>query len=66
MRPLDLVKLPYLGNGENKHIMPYSDMEKRGVTTQYTVYSSKGGENREITIHMDDLKALEENYIISH
>ena len=66
MRPMDLVKFPYLGNGENKHIMPYSEMEKHGVTTQYTSTTAKGGKDREITIHMDDLKALEENYIIPH
>lgn len=66
MRPMDLVRFPYLGNAENKHIMPYSNMTKGAVTTQYTVYNSKGGKDREITIHMDDLKALEENYIIPH
>lgn len=66
MRPMDLVRFPYLGNADNKHIMPYSNMIKGNVTTQYTVYNSKGGKDREITIHMDDLKALEENYIIPH
>lgn len=66
MRPMDLVRFPYLGNGENKHIMPYSQMKKAGVTTKYAVIDSKGHKDREIVIHMDDLKALEENYIIPY
>lgn len=64
MRPMDLVRFPYLGSGENKHIMPHSEMKKLGATTKYSVIDSKGRKDREIVIHMDDLKALEENYII--
>lgn len=66
MRPMDLVRFPYVGNAANKHIMPFSEMAKHGVTTQYTVYDSKGHKDREITIHMDDLRSLEENYIIPY
>lgn len=66
MRPMDLVKFPYIGNEDNKHILPYSEMDKHRVTTPYTVYKSKGNKDRVITIHMDDLKALEANYIIPY
>jgi len=63
MRPMDIVKFPFLGNGENKHIMPYSEMTKSGSTTKYTVYDSKGKKDRTIVIHMEELRFLEENYI---
>ncbi|WP_223434647.1 MULTISPECIES: site-specific integrase [unclassified Pseudomonas] len=66
MRPMDLVKFPYIGNKDNKHISPYSEMDKHRITTSYTVYKSKGNKDREITIHMADLKSLEENYIIPY
>lgn len=66
MRPMDLVKFPYIGNGENLHILPYSEMDKNSITTNYTVYSSKGNKDRTINIHMEDLKALEDNYITPH
>jgi len=64
MRPMDLVQFPLYGNGKNLHIMPYSEMDKFGRTTKYEVVNSKGNKDRSITINMDDLKALEENYII--
>lgn len=66
MRPMDLVKFPYIGNDDNTHILPYSEMDTKRVTTSYTVYKSKGNKDRTINIHMDDLKALEENYIIPY
>jgi len=66
MRPMDLVKFPYIGNGENLHILPYSEMDKKSITTKYTVYSSKGSKDRTINIHLEDLKALEDNYITPH
>lgn len=66
MRPMDLVKFPYIGNNDNTHIMPYSEMDRERVTTSYTVYKSKGNKDRTITIHMEDLKALEANYIIPY
>jgi hypothetical protein len=66
MRPMDLVKFPLIGNGDNKHILPYSEMDKNRITAPYTVYKSKSNKDRVITIHMVDLKALEENYIVPH
>jgi len=66
MRPMDLVKFPYIGNGRNLHILPYSEMDKKSITTSYTVIESKGNKDRTINIHMDDLKALEDNYITPH
>lgn len=66
MRPMDLVKFPYIGNGRNLHIHPYSEMDKKSITTSYTVIESKGNKDRTINIHMDDLKALEDNYITPH
>lgn len=63
MRPMDLVKFPFIGNRENKHILSYSEMDKKSPTTNYTVYKSKGNKDRTIVINMEDLKALEENYI---
>lgn len=66
MRPMDLVKFPYIGNGRNLHILPYSEMDKGSITTKYTVIESKGNKDRTINIHMDELKALEDNYITPH
>ncbi|MCW2293111.1 integrase [Pseudomonas sp. BIGb0408] len=66
MRPMDIVNFPYLGNGDNKHVMPYSEMNKKSASIKYEVYNSKGNKDRTITINMDDLKALEANYIIPY
>lgn len=63
MRPMDLVKFPFIGNRDNKHILTYSEMDRTQKTTTYEVYDSKGGKDRTISINMEDLKALEENYI---
>ncbi|AOE86299.1 DNA breaking-rejoining enzyme [Pseudomonas sp. TCU-HL1] len=63
MRPMDLVKFPFIGNGPNKHILPYSEMDHRNSTVLYTVEMSKGNKDRTIVINMDDLRALEANYI---
>ncbi|WP_426181110.1 site-specific integrase [Pseudomonas sp. TWRC1-2] len=63
MRPMDLCKFPYFGNGENRHIMPFSSMNLDLPTTQYTINDSKGKKTRTIIIHRDALKDLEENYI---
>lgn len=64
MRPMDIVNFPFLGNADNKHILPFSEMKTQGETTNYTVYNSKGNKDRTIVIHMQELKALEDNYII--
>lgn len=66
MRPMDLCKMPYLGNGRNSHIMPYSEMDQEEKTFPYTVYGSKGNKTRTIVIHRDDLKELDESYIKPH
>lgn len=64
MRPMDICRYPYLGDRDNKHIMPFSEMgSDSNVTTEYTVYDSKGHKDRTIIIHMEDLRAIEENYI---
>lgn len=63
MRPMDLCKFPYMGNGKNSHILPYSEMEKEPKTFEYTVYASKGNKTRTIRVHRDDLKELDESYI---
>jgi integrase len=63
MRPMDLCKFPYFGNGENYHIMPFSSMTLDLPTTQYTIYNSKGKKTRTIILHRDALKDLEDNYI---
>ena len=63
MRPMDLAKFPYLGNADNTHIMPYSQMDQGSKFIEYTVYRSKRKKDRTIEIHLDDLRALEENYI---
>ncbi|MGV2837279.1 site-specific integrase, partial [Pseudomonas shirazensis] len=63
MRPMDLCKYPYGGNGKNVHIMPYSEMDQDPKTFEYTVYASKGNKTRTIILQSDDLKELNEGYI---
>lgn len=63
MRPMDLCKYPYVGNGKNVHIMPYSEMDQDPKTFEYTVYASKGNKTRTIILQSDDLKELNEGYI---
>lgn len=62
MRPSELCEFPYLGNGENKHIMPYSSMEKNQSKFKYTLVG-KGNKLREIVIPAYGLADLEKNYI---
>lgn len=66
MRPMDLCNFPYVGNGKNKHIMPFSDMAKSGKTVKYRIEASKGNKSRTITLNMSDLEALENIYIREH
>lgn len=63
MRPMDLCNVPYLGNGKNSHIMPYSEMNQEDNTFDYTIYNSKGNKTRTIKIHKNDLKDLNDTYI---
>lgn len=63
MRPMDLCRYPYFGNGDNAHIMPFSSMVMEGATVEYTVNNSKGNKTRKIIIHEDALRDIENNYI---
>lgn len=62
MRPVELVQFPYIGNGVNKNIMPYSQMDKNNATVEFTVVG-KGKKKRTVRINIKDLKELEETYI---
>lgn len=64
MRPMDLCKFPYVGSGENIHIMPFSDMGSPHGIIDYAVLNSKGNKDREIKINARDLQVLEIEYII--
>lgn len=67
MRPMDLCKFPYIGNGGNKHIMPYSIMSKGSdKTVDFDVIQSKGKKDRTIKINVSDLKMVEDEYIRPH
>jgi len=66
MRPMDLVCFPYLGNGKNKDVIPYSEMRKTSGAVDYTIESSKGNKSRTIKINVADLADLEKNYIVPH
>ncbi|MGE8188992.1 site-specific integrase [Pseudomonas sp. NPDC086278] len=66
MRPSELCKFPYIGNGANSHIQPYENMVKEGATVPYLISLSKGFKSRTIRVNLADLKALEEHYIKPH
>lgn len=69
MRPMDLCKFPYIGNGDNKHILPFSEMQKSKKskkTASYEVTASKGNKSRGIVVNISDLEALEKTYISEH
>ena len=64
MRPMDLCKFPYIGNGKNKHIMPYSSMRKNDdQTIDFHVIESKGRKDRTIKINVADMRMVEDAYI---
>lgn len=63
MRPMDLCKFPYIGNGDNKHIMPFSEMDSTLPTVLYDIQKSKGNKSRTIVINTSDLRELEAGYI---
>jgi integrase len=62
MRPMELCKFPYIGNGVNSHIMPYSELDKTHKTVDFTVVG-KGNKTRSLKINVKDLDALEKHYI---
>ncbi len=66
MRPMELCKFPYIGNGLNTHILPFSDMNTQNPTIDYTIIAGKGNKNRAIVINSGDLKELELGYIIPY
>lgn len=66
MRPSELCKFPYIGNGANSHIQPYENMVREGATVPYLIKFSKGNKSRTIRVNIADLKALEEHYIKPH
>lgn len=65
MRPMELVQFPYIGNGKNKQIMPYSEMDKNNATVDYELIG-KGKKQRVIKVNIKDLKELDEQYIKKH
>ncbi|TCB54792.1 tyrosine-type recombinase/integrase [Acinetobacter terrae] len=62
MRPMELVQFPFIGNGDNKHIMPYSEMDKDKATVEFKVIG-KGKKLRAVRINIKDLKELDDTYI---
>lgn len=62
MRPMELVKFPYMGNGKNRHILPYSQMDSGIKSHDYNVFG-KGNKFRDIKIPDYALKMLEDEYI---
>lgn len=65
MRPMELVQFPYIGNGKNKQIIPYSEMDKDNATVDYELIG-KGKKQRVIKVNIKDLKELDEQYIKKH
>ncbi|WP_176393795.1 site-specific integrase [Pseudomonas putida] len=62
MRPSELCDFPFLGNAENKHIMPFSSMDKGQTKYEYTLIG-KGNKLRTIIIPAYALRDLESTYI---
>lgn len=62
MRPMELVEFPYMGNGKNRHILPYSEMDKNAKTFKYEVLG-KGSKHRDIIIPAYALDILDSEYI---
>lgn len=66
MRPMDLCRFPYAGNGKNRHIIPFENMYFAEETVEYHISRGKGNKSRAIRIHQLDLKALDDHYIKTH
>lgn len=62
MRPMELVKFPYMGIGKNRHILPYSEMEKTSSIFTYELVG-KRNKHREIIIPGYALEMLDTEYI---
>ncbi|MBA1243838.1 tyrosine-type recombinase/integrase [Pseudomonas japonica] len=65
MRPMDICKFPYVGNGRNIHIMPASMMYSSEQVIDFII-QSKGRKTRTVKIHIRDLQAIEEIYTDKH
>lgn len=65
MRPMDICKFPYIGNGRNTHIMPASMMDNSEQVVDFII-QSKGHKTRTVKIHIRDLQAIEEIYTDKH
>lgn len=62
MRPMELVEFPYMGIGKNRHILPYSEMDKTKNTFKYELIG-KRNKRREIIIPAYALEMLDNEYI---
>jgi len=62
MRPMDLCKFPYAGNGPNAHVQPWDNMSFEKATVEYRIFWSKGRKHRDIQIHQKALKMLFDDY----
>ncbi|WP_236100847.1 hypothetical protein [Pseudomonas argentinensis] len=61
MRPMELVDFPYMGTGKNRHILPYSEMDKTATTFTYNLVG-KGNKHREIIIPAYALEMVNTEY----
>lgn len=61
MRPMELVKFPYMGTGKNRHILPYSEMDSEPKTFTYEVLG-KGSKLRDIIIPAYALSMIDSEY----
>ena len=62
MRPLELTAFPYIGAGKNRHILPYSEMDKKASQFTYAVIG-KGSKHRDIIVPAYALDMLDTEYI---
>lgn len=61
MRPAELVKFPYIGTGNNKDILPYSEINKDKGTVVFQV-TGKGNKIRDVVVNLKDLCDIYELY----
>lgn len=61
MRPSELVKFPYLGNGNNRHIVPHSQLPADLTQVTYETIG-KGNKLRKVTIPKYALADIEKGY----
>ncbi|MDO8272001.1 MAG: site-specific integrase [Gammaproteobacteria bacterium] len=61
MRPVELVKFPYIGTGKNKDILPFPEMDNVKATVAFEV-TGKGNKTRDVIVNLKDLCDLYELY----